>query len=508
MPVWQSSGLTHTKKSGQYRPLEVGGAAEIDRPMIRSIAAATALGSAATLMIAMSIAADLRGPVPDEPSPDWRTGPIRYILTVDEDVAYRALDTADERRAYIEDFWKALDPTPATAENERRDEFWRRVADSVDLYLEKVPGWKTDRGKAHILMGPPDRRLRQGTQEVWIYDALPRPDAPPEVRITFTRMMEGEYRMRAGDLRYMDSNAEAGGVPAGEAFLAAPGSGSSPRMIKERIRMTDFPAAVITSDYYVQTLDFRWRFYFYRGKDDETLVSFVISLPVSQFNGSDSGTLGPDVNVSAMFSDVARKRATKRLAGTMRTVGSGSAPADRVIVFQSAWSLEPGAYDSTLMVADQRSRRGATAQGKVEVPEYDRGLALSSIVLGRLRGGSGSSAAPGGQQMLTVPDPSAAFAQGERMAISYQVYNARRRDDSISLDVEYDFFLKRGEELKPLGKPVVQSGQSSESQGFEVTLQGWPQGSYSVRITVTDRFTHKSATAEAEFQVVPAGPGS
>lgn len=473
--------------------------------MIRHVAVATAIGAAAMLMVASPMATEVRGPRPDEPSPDWRTGPIRYILTIDEDIAYRALVTVDERRAFIEVFWKALDPTPETSENERRDEFWRRVADSVDLYLEQVPGWKTDRGKAHILMGPPDRRLRQGNQEVWVYDALPRPDAPPEVRIIFTRMSEGEFRMRAGDLRYMDPNAEVGGVPAGEAFLAAPGGGSSPRMLKERIRMTDFPTAVITSDYYVQTLDFRWRFYFYCGKDDETLVSFVVSLPVAQFDGGDSAAPGPDVNVSAAFNDVAGKRAAKRLSGTMRSLGTRSTPGEQAIVFQSAWSLEPGTYDSTLMVADQRSRRGATAQGKVEVPEYDRGLAISSVVLGRLRGESGAPADRGADQGFTVPDPSLTFVQGERMAISYQVYNARRKDDRISLDVAYEFFLRRGEELKQLGKPVVQQGQSSESQGFEVALQGWPQGSYTVRITVNDQFTKKSATTEAEFQVVQAG---
>lgn len=230
-----------------------------------------------------------------------------------------------------------------------------------------------------------------------------------------------------------------------------------------------------------------------------------MALLLSQFDGGDSGAPGPDVNVSAVFNDVAGKRAAKQLSGTMRNLGARRTPGDEAIVFQSAWSLEPGTYDATLMVADQPSRRGATAQGKVEVPEYVRGLAISPVVLGRLRGESGAPVDRGADLGFTVPDPSLTFAQGERMAISYQVYNARRKDDRISLDVEYTFFLRRGEEVMHLGKPVIQHGQSSESQGFEVALQGWPQRSYTVRITVNDRFAKKSATAEAGFQVVQAG---
>ncbi|MEK7282811.1 MAG: GWxTD domain-containing protein, partial [Acidobacteriota bacterium] len=56
----------------------------------------------------------------------WSEGPVRYILVVREDHAYKALETDEERAAFIVTFWAALDPTPGTEANERRVEFWKR----------------------------------------------------------------------------------------------------------------------------------------------------------------------------------------------------------------------------------------------------------------------------------------------------------------------------------------------------------------------------------------------
>src|SRR5881628_3484153 len=110
------------------------------------------------LVSALPQAAETGGS-PDSPDPEWREGPVRYILLVREDHEYKSLKTDEERRAFIERFWAALDPTPATMANERRVEFWSRVEETNRLFHEGLaPGWKTDRGKVHILLGAPERR--------------------------------------------------------------------------------------------------------------------------------------------------------------------------------------------------------------------------------------------------------------------------------------------------------------------------------------------------------------
>jgi GWxTD domain-containing protein len=50
------------------------------------------------------------------------------------------------------------DPTPGTAENEMKEEHYRRIAYTNEHFSTAVglPGWKTDRGRIYISFGPPD----------------------------------------------------------------------------------------------------------------------------------------------------------------------------------------------------------------------------------------------------------------------------------------------------------------------------------------------------------------
>src|SRR5438093_12048987 len=93
----------------------------------------------------------------DAPDARWREGPVRYLLTKDEDDAFRRLKTDEERAAFIRTFWASRDPDTSTPENEYRDMFYARVAQANRVFTDSTkPGWKTDRGKIFILLGPPD----------------------------------------------------------------------------------------------------------------------------------------------------------------------------------------------------------------------------------------------------------------------------------------------------------------------------------------------------------------
>src|SRR5207245_7465360 len=82
----------------------------------------------------------------EAPVAAWREGPVRYLLTMNEDEAYRALATDADRAAFISRFWTSRNPLPATPENELRTQFYRRVAEANRLFMESpVAGWKTDR---------------------------------------------------------------------------------------------------------------------------------------------------------------------------------------------------------------------------------------------------------------------------------------------------------------------------------------------------------------------------
>jgi GWxTD domain-containing protein len=95
---------------------------------------------------------------PESPYTKWLNEEAVYIISDGERKAFRQLTTDAEREMFIEQFWLRRDPTPATPENELREEHYRRIAYANENFASDIPGWKTDRGMIYIKYGPPDER--------------------------------------------------------------------------------------------------------------------------------------------------------------------------------------------------------------------------------------------------------------------------------------------------------------------------------------------------------------
>jgi GWxTD domain-containing protein len=105
-------------------------------------------------------------------------GPLLYLMQPDERGIYPTL-TASGKRDYLRRFWARRDPTPSTAENELEDDFYARIAEANRRFREggaaQIPGWRTDRGRIFIRLGPPDEVLSRPQPpgslpyEVWKY---------------------------------------------------------------------------------------------------------------------------------------------------------------------------------------------------------------------------------------------------------------------------------------------------------------------------------------------------
>jgi GWxTD domain-containing protein len=85
----------------------------------------------------------------------WLDEDVRWIITDEELSAFKKLTTNAERDQFIEAFWQRRDPTPDTAENEYKEEHYRRIAYANEHFAAGMPGWKTDRGRIYIMFGPP-----------------------------------------------------------------------------------------------------------------------------------------------------------------------------------------------------------------------------------------------------------------------------------------------------------------------------------------------------------------
>jgi len=88
-------------------------------------------------------------------------------MTKVEKNIFNHLPDKESREDFIKDFWAKRDPDPETEENEFKTEFFRRIEYANQRFREGPPGWKTDRGRIYIYLGPPDK-----FDEIFIHNEL------------------------------------------------------------------------------------------------------------------------------------------------------------------------------------------------------------------------------------------------------------------------------------------------------------------------------------------------
>jgi len=140
---------------------------------------------------------------------EWDKSPAGFLMTKDEEKAWKRISTEAEARDFIELFWAKRNPDPTSAFNPFKADFENKVRYADEQYTwDKQRGALTDRGRVLILMGAPhysenrfptetveridDRAV--GTDEVranaklWFYDPqqLPKAFGIKGSRLVFT----------------------------------------------------------------------------------------------------------------------------------------------------------------------------------------------------------------------------------------------------------------------------------------------------------------------------------
>jgi GWxTD domain-containing protein len=126
-----------------------------------------------------------------------------YIITpLEKDVFYKLTNNRD-RDSFINLFWNLRDPSKGTPQNEYKDEHIKRFkhASRYFGFTSPLPGWKTDRGKIYILLGPPVSKNEITANglypvEIWDYFGSPSKGLPTAFNIVFYRpYSSGDYRL-------------------------------------------------------------------------------------------------------------------------------------------------------------------------------------------------------------------------------------------------------------------------------------------------------------------------
>jgi GWxTD domain-containing protein len=103
----------------------------------------------------------------------------RYIATNDEIEKYKKLSTADGKKEFMFEFWKAKDSNTESTQNEYFRTYIQRVKICDERYKSMgKEGWQTDRGRVFLLYGDPTEIERYPNQletrpyEIWQYTEI------------------------------------------------------------------------------------------------------------------------------------------------------------------------------------------------------------------------------------------------------------------------------------------------------------------------------------------------
>jgi GWxTD domain-containing protein len=127
-----------------------------------------------------------------------------YIISDKELDVFLHLQNDKDRDVFIQAFWNMRDPTPATPQNEFKEEHLKRFkeADYRFHFGSVRPGWKTDRGRFYIILGPPQSKasipgtLETYPAEIWSYYGDTDKGMPAHFQLVFFQYKNsGEYKL-------------------------------------------------------------------------------------------------------------------------------------------------------------------------------------------------------------------------------------------------------------------------------------------------------------------------
>ena len=176
------------------------------------------LGPAVVIMFFFALAATVSplragGPLPGQEKVKVKDLPPQYrewidltsyIITDKELDVFLHLQNDRDRDIFIKAFWNMRDPTPATPLNEFKEEHLKRFkeADYRFHFGSVKPGWKTDRGRFYIILGPPVSKtsiagsLDTYPAEIWSYYGDTAKGMPTHFQLCFFQYRNsGEYKL-------------------------------------------------------------------------------------------------------------------------------------------------------------------------------------------------------------------------------------------------------------------------------------------------------------------------
>ncbi len=500
-----------------------------------------------------------------DPFAQWLNRDVVYIISPEEKAVFSKLTGNEEKESFIEQFWRRRDPDPSSAFNEFKTEHYRRIAYANERYHSGgIPGWKSDRGRIYIALGPPTSVDRYGAgqtyyrdidegggttavypMEKWYYSHVENIGSGIEIEFV-DKTMTGEYRMalrpeekdallymdgagltlfermgldtRAGRIRAMDPMRSVGGE-----FDAVHKHAENPFLRLDRffrlqqaprIQFQDLKAAVTTNITYDELPIFAANSYT-RLTAESFMVPITVFLPLNEL-AYEPPSAG------------AAPRATVHLYGSVKSMGGRIVSEFEETIyddqrlsatevkgrksFQKVLPLPPGIYKLDLIARDLGSQKIGHLQQRLRLPvSVPEGLSLSSLVLSDTIVPAKGETLP--SPFVTVlgwkvyPAQGRRFHTGDRLGVYFEVYSfdVDQSRDLADLDISATIVNSRGEELIDGPATHLFSRFSDRvAAALVFPLEGIESGDYTLLLKVEDKIQQRNVRDRVRFKVVPA----
>jgi GWxTD domain-containing protein len=465
-----------------------------------------------------------------KPDRNWAKGPVRWIMSEEEEKEFKKLRTDEERGAFVKAFWEKRDPTPGTPENEFELLFWKKVEQADESFKSQTTqGCLTDRGRVFTLLGGPTKQSTDARGRlVWTFEPNESTGIRTRLDLVFAQGSLSPLLLDRKVLEeYLAAHPEPRGIgwkippppPLAEA-AAAPGASTTPAaedLSPEGKRQQPILEALLSKGSGPTDVPFQVSYDYYAAVDGTTLTVLTIEAPREAAHGSGDVALLPFARLDPAGGNGKPVNLTGDLAFV--PASSGDAPAAS-FVYQARRNLAPGSYRVCVVVEDKVvAGQMGTRIETIDVPDFRNGsFNLSSIALlskfSQIESGLGPDEKDQGAgpyvlgSFRLVPRPNPTLQKDEALSFYYQIYKPSL-DPSTgrpSLSVTYTFFLKDGSGWKPFRKPIVrnQRGQvelySIAMKDFLIPDQKLP-AEFRMEVRVADGLAGKELKREVAFVV-------
>lgn len=484
----------------------------------------------------------------------WLEEDAAYLIGPKEKEVFLSLTTDRERDLFIEAFWKQRNPDPENEKNAFREEHYRRMAYANQHFGRgsTLPGWKTDRGRIHIILGPPrqdftyDQSLDIVPVQVWFYQGFAKFGLPDSFSCVFYKPAPaGEYELYSpvgdgpakllrdqtfdpADYRTAYSRLEKAEPDVARVSLSlVEGEGQSaqgPSLASQALLngITQLPFKTVDQEYAVKFLKYK------------DIVEVEYS--ANYIGNHSTVAVIPDpsglafVHYAVEFSRLSVEAGKDSFSTTLEANGKVSDKQGRVIFqferktpvnltkeqvdslrlrpfsLQGLFPLAEGSYSLSLIIKNAASKEFTTVEEAVVVPSSSRALAASPLLIGynaRDEGGAPSKdlrafLLPGLQLYVS---PLLQFLPSESLQAALELLGPADEQAKVKA-IRFDI-LDMQSKVKATRTVTLEAVRNSPVIHEIFDLKSFPPADYQLAAAILDGAGRMLVSRSANFGVTP-----